>query len=86
MTVLMLHGLSKIYKMLKYFEKKITLEGISCFNKSVDSNYLYLMKIYYASGSQYVNSIFHSFCATILWSRYYLCPHCIDEETEVQTN
>lgn len=62
------------------------LEGISCFKKSVDSNYLYLMKIYYAPDSQDVNSIFHSFCATILWSRYYLWPHCIDEESEVQTN
>lgn len=70
--------------MLMYFEKKFMLEGVSCFQKSIDSNHLYLMNTYYVPGSEYVNSVSPLSLARILWSVYYLYLHCIEEETEVQ--
>lgn len=70
--------------MLMYFEKKFMLVGVSCFQNSIDSNHLHLMNTYYVPGSEYVNSISLLSLATILWSIYYLCLHCTEEETEVQ--
>lgn len=42
-----------------YFEKKFMLEGVSCFQKSIDSNHLYLMNTYYDPGSMLIQYLLY---------------------------